>query len=296
MSQFEPERYIELVDDLRSKYQSFPSTISIETLSLCNAYCSFCPYSKLKRKGSRLPDAIITKMINEVSSFPEDLELNIVLARVNETFLDKRWYDISMKFYYAKKNIKFGFFSNGSTINLDVISKLNSIPTVQYLNISLNYSSTEDFEANTKLDFNRIVNNIDLLHKQKKEGHFDPQVVISRVGSNDAKDAKFVAYVENRYPLFNVKVAQQVDWLCDFPEKNGQGDYKNLPCRQWFHVHILSDGREAFCCIDAEGQHCSGNIYKDTLLQMYNHPNKQKVRKTKSRQEIDLCRECLMLP
>lgn len=296
MRQFENDRYVKIVNDLRDKYSEYPSTISIETLSLCNAYCSFCPYSKLKRKGSLLPDNIIDKIVEEIKTFPHNLPLNIVLARVNETFLDKRWYDIALKFYNARKNIYFGFFSNGSTINREISSKLNNISSVQYLNISLNYSTKQDFENNSRLNFDKVLQNIRLLHQLKSEGLFRHNVVISRVGTNDAKDAEFSKFIKDNFPLFSVKVAQEATWLCDVSGTQGDNGYKDLPCRQWFQVHILSDGREAFCCIDAEGQYSSGNIYDDSIIHMYNHPVKLKARMARSRAQVVLCKECVMVP
>lgn len=297
MNQFDDQKYIYLVDKLRDKYISYPSTISVETLSVCNAYCSFCPYGNLERKGTMLPENIIDKIIDEVKSFPHELELNIVLSRVNEAFLDKRWFDIAIKFYNSRKNIYFGFFSNGSTVNKDIVAKLNTIPTVQYFNISLNYSVKEDYEANCRLNFNQIVNNINLLHQMKSGGFFRHHVVISRVGTNDARDDEFMSFVKKEFPLFSVKVAQEVDWLCDLPSsKRKIVDVVDLPCRQWFQAHILSDGREAFCCIDAEGQYSSGNIYHDSILNMYNHPSKKVARTASSRKQVDICRNCLMLP
>lgn len=297
MIHFDDDKYIGLVDSLRDKYSSYPSTVTIETMCLCNAYCSFCPYTRLDRKGTTLPDYIINKIIDEVKFFPSELELNIVLARVNETFLDKRWYDIAMKFYNSRANIKFGFFSNGSTIDKDIILKLDSIPTVQYFNISLNYSVKDEFAANSRLSFDRIISNISLLHQLKSDGFFRHHVVISRVGTNDARDDEFISFVKNKFPLFGIKVAQEAVWLCDLHSKKERiANIVDLPCRQWFQVHILSDGREAFCCIDAEGQYSSGNIYSDSIIQMYNHPDKIKARKALSRNQIAMCRKCLMLP
>ncbi len=296
MDNFSATRYVELVDELKTKYQSFPSTISIETLCLCNAFCSFCPYDRIKRKGSKLPDNIINKIINEISQFPENVDLNIVLARVNETFLDKRWYDISKRLIEAKENIHFGFFSNGSTLSTDVLHKLNSLSKVQYLNISLNYSNKEEYESNIKLNFNKITDTIQLVHKQKSLGNFAPQVIISRVGSDDESDNIFKKYVYENYPLFKVKIASEAKWLCDPVDYNCESTIGTLPCRQWFQVHILADGNDAFCCIDGEGQYSVGNIYQDTIIDIYNNSLKKRIRGTLSRHVVDICKKCSLLP
>jgi adenine C2-methylase RlmN of 23S rRNA A2503 and tRNA A37 len=42
---WEKERYVKLVEQSQLLFMDYPSTISIETLALCNTDCSFCSYS-----------------------------------------------------------------------------------------------------------------------------------------------------------------------------------------------------------------------------------------------------------
>jgi MoaA/NifB/PqqE/SkfB family radical SAM enzyme len=47
-------------------YMDFPAVLGIETLALCNAACSFCPYPTLNRKGEAMPDRLIAKILNDI--------------------------------------------------------------------------------------------------------------------------------------------------------------------------------------------------------------------------------------
>ena len=54
---------------LYALYMDQPGEVSIETLSLCNARCTFCPYPTLERKGERMSDEMLTRIIDEMNSF-----------------------------------------------------------------------------------------------------------------------------------------------------------------------------------------------------------------------------------
>jgi len=73
----------------------FPAVISIETMSLCNAVCDFCPYPGLERKGERMPDELINKILDDVADIQDRPAWEVNLSRVNEPFLDNRVLDIS---------------------------------------------------------------------------------------------------------------------------------------------------------------------------------------------------------
>jgi hypothetical protein len=42
-----------------SGYLDYPALVHLETRAVCNAACNFCPYEKLERKGTVMPDALI---------------------------------------------------------------------------------------------------------------------------------------------------------------------------------------------------------------------------------------------
>lgn len=55
---------------LSQAYLDQPREVSLETLALCNAACEFCPYPTIERKGARMSDALITRLVGEMAQFP----------------------------------------------------------------------------------------------------------------------------------------------------------------------------------------------------------------------------------
>jgi sulfatase maturation enzyme AslB (radical SAM superfamily) len=55
---------------LQHDYMEFPALVHIETLAQCNASCTFCPYVSMERKGTRMPDSLIEKVIDDLTAIP----------------------------------------------------------------------------------------------------------------------------------------------------------------------------------------------------------------------------------
>lgn len=91
-----------------------------------------CPYDKLQRKCTSLSDEVISKIIEEISSFPDHLKLNVVLAGVNEPFLDVRWHDIVLQFSEARNNVFLVFYQ---TVQRLIMRLFRNFTTCLILNI-----------------------------------------------------------------------------------------------------------------------------------------------------------------
>ena len=72
----------------------FPAHVHLETQAVCNADCSFCPSSALRRSGVEMPDALIAKVIDDLTAIPRTLSFQLSLFKVNEPLLDVRLFDI----------------------------------------------------------------------------------------------------------------------------------------------------------------------------------------------------------
>ena len=74
---------VELAKIRRSPYLDYPQEVHIETLALCNAKCSFCPYPTMDRQGDRMPDELIDKIIDDLKAIPSSLPFNVSPFKVN---------------------------------------------------------------------------------------------------------------------------------------------------------------------------------------------------------------------
>ncbi|MGH8677869.1 MAG: hypothetical protein ACREUQ_05895, partial [Burkholderiales bacterium] len=75
------------VEMRRAIYLDWPAFVHLETLALCNAACDFCPYPTIARKGERMPDALIEKIINDLADIPREIRFQLAPYKVSEPFL-----------------------------------------------------------------------------------------------------------------------------------------------------------------------------------------------------------------
>ncbi|MDP6951424.1 MAG: radical SAM protein, partial [Alphaproteobacteria bacterium] len=136
------------VDLLRaSVHAKYPRHVHLETLAVCNAACSFCPYPTLEREGTRMPDALIDKIIADLAAISRQVPFMLAPYKVNEPFLDARLPDILHRINARLPNAAICLFSNGSAFTERSLSKLATVRNIEYLVISLNECEAEPYEA-----------------------------------------------------------------------------------------------------------------------------------------------------
>lgn len=267
-------QYQEHLEGLYQCCVDLPATVSIETYVNCNAACTFCPYPQLTRQGDRMSDALIDKIISDLKLVPRTHAFELNLSRVNEPFLDVRIFDIAAKVNEMLPQASLIFFSNGTPFNAENIEKLKRLRSVGRLNISLNEGSAERYEEVMQLPFAATVKALDLLHGAEMPF----PVFASRVGDNSERDGQFIDWVTTHYPRFVPVVSPRSDWLGLKPDEAAEQVTPDVGCTQWFKLHFLADGREAFCCIDAEGKWGSGDVNTSHALEIYNTPERRALR------------------
>jgi hypothetical protein len=119
-------------------------------------------------------------------------------------------------------------------------------------------------------------------------------VRVSRVGDETPADDDFQDWVRQEFPLFEAIVVPRADWMGLAPET--EFDVPDVGCLQWFQLKFLPDGREAYCCQDATGRFGRGNVAEQHALDIYNHPDRRRLRANlPSRKTVEVCRQCTSL-
>jgi sulfatase maturation enzyme AslB (radical SAM superfamily) len=289
-------RYQAMVFSLRnSPFLEYPAHVHLETFAQCNAACNFCPYPTLERKGERMSDALIEKIISDLEDIPRSHKFQISPFKVNEPFLDTRLFDVLDQFKVRLPNAKVTLTSNASPITERTLERLSRYPDLSYLWISFNDHRKEAYETVMGLPYDRTIARLDLIHRKVEEGTFAARVVLSRVGDGSAVDREFAQWVKDNYPLFNHWIFPRGEWL-------GQVDSitsvppPNVGCLRWFDLSITATGIVAHCCMDGKAEYPIGDASKSHLLEIYNHPEFRRLRESAiSRLDVDPCRRCNFL-
>jgi hypothetical protein len=279
------------LDELRKSCIDYPAVVSIETFVQCNAACRFCPYPQLTRKGERMPDTLFEKIIKDLCDIPETHKFDVNLSRINEPFLDSRIFLFASRINEVLPQASLVFFSNGSTLSSQIIAKLQRLNSISRLNISLNDHRPQVYQEVMQLPFDRTYCALHLLH----DAELPFPVILSRVGDGSGEDVAFTEWVKVTFPKFKAVVSFRSDWLG--LTTSYRQPIPDVGCSQWFKLHLLANGRDAFCCIDAEGRWGAGDVRNNHALDIYNTSIRRARREVKiSRTKYgQLCGSCPLL-
>ncbi len=258
-----------------------PHEISLETISLCNAACTFCPYPTLDRKGDKMPDELVEKIISEMEGFT--IPFFFSPFKVNEPLLDKRLYDICNE-VTSRTVAMLRIFSNGAALTQRHIDRLAKLERVFHFWVSLNSVDPEEYEQLMDMPYERTAKRLDNLHAQE----FPHPVVLSKVGN---MDYGFIRYIKRRWPKFHTVIIKKDGWLGDVEPND-----PTIPddsCSRWFELSIISSGVVSLCCMDGQARFPIGDCRESTLLEIYNAPHWRDRRENlSSRHTIDVCKTC----
>jgi hypothetical protein len=262
----------------QNNYLEWPAIVHMETAAVCNAACSFCTYPTLERKGVKMSDALIEKIINDLTAIPKDVVFQLAPYKVSDPFLEVRLFDIIKLANEKLPGASISLITNGSPLTEKKIDQLSAIKNLSYMNISLNYNDEEEYESVMKINFTRTIEKLVLLHAKKKDGLPFP-IRLTRVSDNKTTDMIFIDWVMEKFPLFVPAIIPRNDWIGDI-KSDQQTLVPDAPCHRWFDLSITSTGIVAMCCMDGEAKYPKGDVNKQHALDIYNQPHLKRLRET----------------
>lgn len=278
-------------------YLDWPAIVHMETIAICNAACGFCPYPGLERKGVKMSDALIEKIINDLADIPRGVPFQLAPYKVSDPFLEVRLFDILELVNSRLPNADISIITNGSPLTEKKIEQLRRIRNIKYLSVSLNCDNEEEYEAVMKIPFSRTIERLRILHRKKAGGEVGFPVRLTRVSENRLSDSEFVAWAKSNFPEFMVAILPRNDWIGEIPSGQGIDQVPDAPCHRWFDLSITATGKVAMCCMDGQAQYPKGDVNTQHALDIYNQPRLRELRQSliSRRHAADPCNRCTYL-
>lgn len=276
---------------MQQQFMDYPMEVSVETMALCNARCTFCPYPTIERKGQKMSDELLEKLVDEMISW--DRVMYFSPFKLSEPLLDKRFFPLCERVNAASDKIVLRIFSNGSALTPANVAGIAKLKRVSYLWVSLNSHIPEEYERLMGLKFERTAKNLDYVHEQMQAGLFPHAVMLSCVGyPNEA----FRRYCFERWPLFESFAIKKDAWL-GFTEAQVT-TVPDTPCSRWFELSVTATGEVAHCCMHSgdDKTYNIGDVNKQTLFEVYNAPRwrdrREQLVSRKALDETSPCARC----
>ncbi len=277
----------------RSHYADYPRVVHLETITICNATCTFCPYVDLERIGTRMSDELIQKVLTDLTEIPQNVKFVLNPFKISDPFLEKRLPAIIEEAYGRMPNVSIVLATNGSALTEKNARKLEAVAKRPVpISISVNEYQADTYKQVMGLDFERTVANVRTLHDLAERGEFTQPVSVGRVSSNPQDDAAFMAWARQNFPKFGVVIKGAGNWIGDVASRT-RDLVMPLGCVHWFGVSIMATGKLALCCMDAKGVVELGNVKDRSVLELYNAPELRRFRDgMKTRRDGAPCSSC----
>jgi len=277
-----------------SPYLDYPNFINLETLAVCNAACTFCPYPDIERQGTRMSDGLIEKIVEDLTDIPHHIPFGIAPYKVSDPFIEKRLINIIEMVEGKLPSAKIILITNGSAMTESVLKRLSLFKNISYLKISLNDHRKDVYETLMSLPFERILERLDMLQGLINTKEFTHPVLLNRVMEGNRHDVEFMEFCRQRFPGIRATMSCRNDWIGNIQGETSTPVVPDIGCGRWKELSIIATGDVVMCCMDGHGEWVIGNAEQQNLLKIYNNERYRGLREsTKSRkQAVNPCREC----
>jgi len=281
---------------------NFPKYISIQTTSICNAECVFCPYPETKKSfPAKIMDESLYRKIIDEASFYSGVE-RIILYMNNEPLTDPYLID---RINYAKSKMPQAtvhLLTNGALLTEDISRKLID-SSLDWVGVSFHGITQNTIEKSMKIDYkktlNRILRFIDLAKEKKNLAEYFMITFLKHEYLSEQEKNEAINFWEShgvsRISHFDgpISRAGNVKRI----SKN-QNQNKIIGCNSiWAEdmLHIVEDGKVVLCCMDWRRKVILGDLNKERIEDVWNGERKRvwgKIYGESFMEDDFLCRNC----
>jgi MoaA/NifB/PqqE/SkfB family radical SAM enzyme len=242
-----------------------PRYLQLETVTVCNAKCPFCPQHEIKRNPPRMPDRTWQKIVADTAG----LGITYRPFLTNEPFVDKRQPQIAAHIKRQDPTAKVEFNTNGELLTEELGRQLLDAG-VDIIRFSIDGLSREIYEPS------RIGVNYDKVYKRvprfleiwEREGYRDScftEVRMIEVPENRHEIAAYKSFWAPRCSEVVITELYRWPWTGQRRE-----DVVKKPCLKILdEMFFYSNGNATLCCWDVHERAVIGNVAEQSVLEIW---------------------------
>ena len=243
---------------------------SVETCSICNHRCSFCPVSVDPRSMEVMPQPLFERIVDEILA-AADPEMGFFLNNYNEPTVDPMFLErLELLF---RKNVRIALLTNASRLTPAKVERIRAMGKLRYLGINL---PTVDEARYTELhgttDLPQILENVEHLVSNPPA----EENVFVVLGYGDERHDHDLRLVEERFGGrgFHVRRfrlqnrAGLVDGMPAVPPKKRLAGCELVGSRPLQHLQVQTSGKVVFCCQDYYETEIVGDLTKQSVREV----------------------------
>ena len=289
---------------------STPFTILIEPTDKCNFRCKFCPTGDTEliknisnRNYGNINFDLYKKIIDDISEFNENIKV-LQLHKDGEPLLNN---NLPEMVKYAKKSSKINQVAtttNASMLNEELSIKLIDAG-LDRIRISIEGINEKQYYdiANIKIDFDKLVKNIEFFYKNRQKCYVYIKIVDNNLSEKD-KDEFYNTFgnisdsifIENATEIWNnFEISGVRNIITDKNVLGENSSYINVCPQIFYSIAINSNGLVSACCADWSRKLIVGDANKESIKNIWNGEkirNLQKLHLMGNRKNHKICASC----
>ena len=294
----DPTKELNRFQIVKYELPEFPRQVKVETARACSAACPWCHLwgrDEVKTPMTFMDMGLLEKLLDDIASWGKPLK-EIVPTNYGELLMHKQWVEILQMMARKLPKTEIALVTTGILLNPENLEKLALIPTLAYVNFSINSFFSETWERQHRRPGKLMLNAVQAVHNLRDRR---PDV---RVNASMVYDQEIVTELERdlflEYWRQFGEVTVSPRSFAGWPGK-GPKVPVTLPCRSIFDGLTVFDQGEvgAACCFDGlkEPSLNLGHFPEDRLLDIWRGNRLKALTETHNagrRPDLPLCKFC----
>jgi len=280
--------------------QSHLRIVSLETSTVCNQACYFCPVSIAPREDVTMTGSLFDDIVTQLMSFRQTLQ-SVFLQSYNEPTIDRRFVEQCRALMSA--DLPVAVLSNGSGLTAAKVDALIEGGGLRYLAINLSTLDRERYAAERGGDhLAMVLRNLDYLKGLPLAEQMN-MVVLGTGNETHQRDYEAIRdrFAGSRFEVQHHVVMDRAGWLdiglhAASPKRRLAG-CDNIGSRPIQHLHITPKGTCVLCCEDYDENYVVGDLRTATISEVLAGPELARMRRwvygIEEAPEDFMCRKCI---
>jgi pyruvate-formate lyase-activating enzyme len=287
-----------LIEDALGESRRFSLfCVSLETSSVCNHRCDFCPVSVDPREAEVMPPALFERIVDEIAALAAARTV-VFLSNYNEPTVDPHFEDRCRTLF--SRGLPVSLLTNASGLKPDVAGRIAAAGRFRYLGINLPTLDPERYrELHGTRDLARVVANVEALETLD----IAEERAIVALGYGDEAHRRDAGALRARFGPRGWEVrefpirsrAGQIGAVLPPPKKRLRG-CDLMGSRPFEHLHVNASGSAVLCCQDYYEKWPVGDLKSQSVAEVLGGERIARMRRwaygVEDAPDDFLCRRC----
>lgn len=287
-------------DDANLDRRFFLKYVSIETHTVCNQKCYFCPVAYDPREPYFMPTELFEEILRQLSAYRETID-GVKLINYNEPTLDKRFVEQVRSIKNA--GLPPAVLTNGTGLTPKKVDAIVEMGGIRYLSINISTLDREKYAEDRGGDhLDLVLRNMEYM----RDLPVAPQMELVILGTGDEVHKRDFEAIRQRFAgsRFDPKYYEVMDraGYLEVGLKPSEPHRKLRGCqvvgsRPLQHLHISPYGQCVLCSEDYDHHYVVGDLRRETIEEVLTGPELATLRRQvyglDDAPEDFICRGCV---